>query len=85
MSYRFSRQATLALYSSYRLLYGRERVLLSHVIERLNHVVDLDDLKIWVQVLQDRAEYFQRAMAIKNLAIAQHKERLRYARIRSGA
>ena len=87
MSYRLSRQASLASYSPYQLLYGREPVLPSAVREKLNPVVDLDDPKIWAQVLQDRAEYFQRAMpmAMENLAIAQHRDRLRYARIRSGA
>ena len=87
MGYRFSRQASLASYSPYELLYGRELVLPSAVREKLNPVVDLDDPKIWAQVLQDWDEYFQRAMprVMENLAIAQHIDRLRYARIRSGA
>jgi hypothetical protein len=57
------------------------------VREKLDPVVDLDDPKVWAQVLQDRAEYFQRAMpmAMENLAIAQHRDTLRYARIRNGA
>jgi hypothetical protein len=40
--------------------------------EKLDHVIDLDDLGIWAKVLQDQAKYFQRAMpmAMENLAIA---------------
>ncbi len=87
MGYRFSRQASLASYSPYQLLYGREPILPSAVREKLDPVVDLDDPAVWAQVLQQRAEYFQRAMpmAMENLAIAQHRDTLRYARIRSGA
>jgi len=87
MGYRFSRQASLASYSPYQLLYGREPILPSAVREKLDPVVDLDDPKVWIQVLQERAEYFQRAMpmAMENLAIAQHRDKLRYARIKSGA
>jgi hypothetical protein len=57
------------------------------VREKLDPVVNLDDPGIWAEVLQDRAEYFQRAMpmAMENLAIAQHRDIVRYARIRSGA
>ena len=62
-------------------------MLPSAVREKLHHVVDLDDLEVWAQTLQDRAEYFRKAMpmALENLAISQHKDTLRYAHIRSGA
>lgn len=87
MGYRFSRQASLASYSPYQLLYGREPILPNSVREKLAPVVDLDDPDIWAQCLHDRAEFFKKAMpiAMENLSIAQHRDTLRYARIRSGA
>ena len=62
-------------------------MLPSAVREKLHPMVDLDDPEVWAQKLQDRAEYFRKAMpmALENLAIAQHRDTLRYARIRSGA
>ena len=53
----------------------------------MHNVVDLDDPKVWAQALQDRADYFRKAMpmALENLAIAQHRDMLCYARIRNGA
>jgi hypothetical protein len=87
MGYRFSRQASLTSYSPYQLLYGREPILPSPVREKLALVVNLDDPNVWAQCLHDRAEFFQKAMpmTIENLNIAQHRDTLRYARIRSGA
>ena len=87
MGYRFSRQASLLSFSPYQLLYNKELVLPSAVREKLHLVVDLDDPEVWAQILQDRAGYFQKAMpmASENLAIAQHRDTLCYARIRSGA
>ena len=87
MGYGFSRQVSLLSFSPYQLLYGREPVLPSVVREKLHPVVDLDDPEIWAETLQDWAEYFRKAMpmALENLAIAQHRDTLRYARIRSGA
>ena len=87
MGYRFSRQASLASFSPYQLLYGREPVLPNAVREKLAPIVDLDDPEVWAQTLQDRAEFFKRAMpmAMENLSIAQHRDTLRYARIRSGS
>ena len=87
MEYRFSMQASLSSFSPYQLLYDREPVLSSAVREKLHPVVDLDDPEVWAQTLQDQVEYFQKAMpmALENLAIAQHRDRLRYAHIRSGA
>ena len=77
----------MATYSPYELLYGREPILPSSVREKLASVVDLDDPDVWAQCLHDRAEFFKRAMAMamENLSIAQHRDTLRYARIRSGA
>jgi hypothetical protein len=49
-------------------------------------VVNLDDSEMWLKVCSQRAELFRRVMpaAFKNLAIAQHKDTLRYAIIRGG-
>ena len=58
MEYRFNQRASLASYSPYQILYGRESVLPLAEREKLNHVVDLDDPKIWAQLQQDWAEYF---------------------------
>ena len=55
MGYRFSRQASLASYSPYQLLYGREPILPSSVREKLAPVVNLDDPDVWAQCLHDRA------------------------------
>ena len=53
MGYRFSRQASLAAFSPYQLLYGREPILPSSVREKLAPVVDLDDPDMWAQCLRD--------------------------------
>ena len=55
MGYRFSRHISLASYSSYQLLYGREPILPSSIREKLAPVVDLDDPNIWAECLQERA------------------------------
>ena len=49
-------------------------------------VVNLDDPDVWVKVCSERAQVFQRVMpmAFDNLAIAQHRDTLRYATIRGG-
>lgn len=82
MGYQFRRQASLASYSPYQLLYGREPILPSSIRQKLAPIVDLDDPDVWAQCLHDRAKFFQRAMP---MAIAQHRDTLRYARIHSGA
>ena len=74
-------------YRRYRLLYRKEPILSSSVRENLTPVVDLDDPDVWAQCLYDRAEFFKKAMpmAMENLSIAQHRDTLRYACVRSGA
>jgi hypothetical protein len=49
-------------------------------------VVDLDDPKTWARVVEERARLFEREMpiAFQNLAIAQHRDTLRYMRTRAG-
>jgi hypothetical protein len=87
MGYQFSKQASLVAFCLYQFLYGRKPILPNSVREKLAQVVDLDDPDIWAQCLRDRAEFFKRAMsmAMENLSIAQHRDTLRYTRIRSGA
>jgi hypothetical protein len=86
MGYRFSKQASLATFSPYFLLYGREPVLPTSIRHDTQPVVDMDDPDMWVEVCSRRATLFQRIMpmAFDNLAIAQHRDTLRYATIRGG-
>lgn len=53
MDYCFNQQASLACYSLYQPLYGREPIMTSAVREKLSFVADLDDPKIWIQVLEN--------------------------------
>jgi hypothetical protein len=87
MDYCLSQQAFLTSYSFYQLSYGKQPILLLAVKKNLDLVVDLDDPNIWTQVLKDRAKHFQRAMpmAMENLAIAQHRDILRFIQMRSRA
>ncbi|CAM6122949.1 unnamed protein product [Calypogeia fissa] len=86
MGYRFNRQASLASFSSYFLLFGRDPDLLAAICREVVEAVNLDDSMVWVRVCSQRAELFQRVMpaAFENLAIAQHRNTLRYATIRGG-
>jgi len=51
-----------------------------------SEAVNLDDPEMWLRVYSQRAEVFRRVMLVvfENLAIAQHKDTLRYAIIRGG-
>lgn len=44
MGYQFSIHSSLASYHSYQLLYGRKQILPSAINEKLNFILDLDDL-----------------------------------------
>jgi hypothetical protein len=67
--------------------YGHELINSSSIRKKQAHVVHLDDPNIWAECLQNQDQFFKRTMpiAIKNLSIAQHHEKLRYARICTGA
>ncbi|OAE21640.1 hypothetical protein AXG93_2619s1080 [Marchantia polymorpha subsp. ruderalis] len=84
MGYRFSRQASLASFSPYFLLYGRDPDLPTAIRRDSSEVVSLDDPNMWVRVCSQRVVLFRRVMpaAFENLAIAQHNDTLRYATIR---
>jgi hypothetical protein len=86
MGYRMSRQASLAGYLPYFLLFGGWPIVRAKVRDVLAAVVDLDDPQVWGRVVEDRAQLFKREMpiAFNNLAIAQHRDVLCYTHRRSG-
>ncbi|CAM6086019.1 unnamed protein product [Calypogeia fissa] len=86
MGYRFSCQASMASFSPYFLLFGRDPDLPAAIRREVVEAVNLDDPAVWVRVCSQRAELFKRVMpaAFENLAIAQHRDTLRYATIRGG-
>jgi hypothetical protein len=53
----------------------------------MDQVVDLDSPTTWAKVIAERAALFKRVMptAMENLAIAQHRNTLRYAHTRGGS
>jgi hypothetical protein len=81
MGYRMSRQNSLADYSPYFLLFGRWPIIGTAIRKVYSNVADLDDPKTWAWVVEERARVFEKKMpiAFNNLAIAQHKDTLRYA------
>jgi hypothetical protein len=86
MGYRFSCQASLASFSHYFLLYDRNPDLPTTIHRESNEVVNLDDSEMWLKVCFQHAKLFRRVMsaAFENLAIAQHRDTLRYAIIWGG-
>jgi hypothetical protein len=56
------------------------------VKEMLDKTVNLDNPGVWKKVIEHRAEVLKRVMpmAFDNLRIAQHRDTLRYAKIRGG-
>jgi len=80
MEYRFSRQASLASFSPYFLLYGRNLDLPTTICCDFSEVVNLDDLEMWLRVCSQRAELFRKIMptTFENLAIIQHRDTLWY-------
>jgi hypothetical protein len=86
MGYQFSRQTSLASFSPYFLLYGQNPDLPTTIHRESNEVVNLDDPEMWFRVCSQRVELFRKVMlvAFENLAIAQHRDTLRYAIIRGG-
>jgi len=86
MGYQFSHQASLASFSPYFLLYGRDPDLPTTIRCESSEVVNLDDSEMWLRVCSQRVELFQRVTptTFKNLAIVQHRDTLRYAIIWGG-
>jgi len=73
-------------FSPYFLLYNRDPNLPTTIRHESSEVVNLDDPEMWLRVCSQHAELFRRVMptAFENLAIAQHRDTLRYAIIRGG-
>jgi hypothetical protein len=59
MGYRFSRQASLASFSPYFLLYGQDPDLPIISRHESSEVVNLDDSKMWLKVCYQRGELFR--------------------------
>jgi len=76
----------LASFSPYFLLYGQDPNLPTIIRRESSEVVNLDDSEMWLKVCFQRAELFRRVMPVtfENLAIAQHRDTLRYAIIWGG-
>jgi hypothetical protein len=87
MGYNFSAQASLAGFSPYQLLFGREPVVPGAIKVALDEALDLDQPERLEALVAQRGVLFQRwmPMAMGNLEIAQHRDTLRYAKTRSGA
>lgn len=88
LGYRESCQAALGSYSPYYLLFGRNAVLPNIVQHEFQEVLDWDtDVSACFRALTARGKLFQRVlpMAMNNLAIAQHRDQLRYAFTRGGS
>jgi len=87
MGYRMSKHASLSHFTPYFLLFGRHPILPSSIASEMNQVVDLDSVSTWAKVISERAALFKRVMpmAMENLAIAQHRDTLRYAHTRGGS
>jgi hypothetical protein len=85
MGYRMSRQRSLGGYSPYFLLFGRWPIVGASVRDVLQKVVDLDSPAEWARLINERAKIFEKHMpiAFNNLAVAQHRDMLRYTKTRS--
>jgi hypothetical protein len=85
LGYRCSRQAATGL-SPYQLLYGTTPVIPPAIKERLEYPIDLKDTDQAALYLLDRAKLLQQncTIAMQNLQIAQHRDKLKYSHVRSG-
>ena len=86
MGYRATKHASLLNYSPYFLLFGREPLFTPRVRAQMEPPLDLDHEDTWFQTILRRSRIFESVMpvAMNNLAIAQHRDTLRYAHTRSG-
>ena len=89
MGYRMSTHESLAHFSPYNLLFGRQPLLGRSVSNRLRKSpkLDLHDEAAWVAGVTARVEAFKRdlPMAMRNPAVALARDRLRYAYNRGGS
>jgi hypothetical protein len=81
IGYRMSRQNSLVGYSPHFLLFGRWPIIGTAIKKVYSRVVDLDNPQTRAKVVEERARLFEKEMpiAFNNLAIAQHRDTLRYA------
>ena len=76
-------------YTPFQLMYSADCITPPNIKERFQMPIDFDNLPAdeLAASLQDRADAMQRscAMVHTNLLVAQHRDSLRYARLRSGS
>lgn len=88
LGYRVSVQAALVRFSPYFILFGRHPVIPSVAKDTISVEVNwTSDVEECLQQIENQGKLFQRIlpMAMQNLAIAQHRDQLRYAHIRGGS
>ena len=87
MGYCMSTHESLAHFSPYYLFFGRLPLRSVSNKLRKSTKLDLDDDTAWIVGVTARAEAFKRElpMAMRNVAVAQAGDRLRYAHTRGGS
>ena len=85
LGYRTSKQASTGL-SPYQMLYGTEPVIPPAVREHFEGSLDLVDQEEAARYVLQRAALLKQhcAIAMQNLRVAQHRDQLRYEKVRSG-
>ena len=85
MGYRCTPQESSKV-SPYLVLFGCEPVIPPSIVERMSEPLDFDDPDIAAASITQRAKACEEACIIvgRNLLVAQHRDQLRYARLRSG-
>jgi hypothetical protein len=86
LAYRASPQASTGM-SPYQMLFAVEPTVPPNIKQRVSEPIDMDDAAGTSQELARRASLMERSClaAGHNLMIAQHRDTLRYAKLRSGA
>lgn len=86
LGYNCSAQASTK-FSPYQIMHGQLPTLPARLRPRLEQAIDFDDPRVAERELLERGKLVQELciMAGQNLAIAQHRDTLRYAQVRSGA
>ena len=86
LGYNCSVQASTK-FSPYQILHGQAPTLPMRLRPRMDQPIDLDDPRMAERELVERAKLIRDMciMAGENLAIAQHRDTLRYAHVRGGA
>ena len=84
-----STHESLAHFSPYYLLFGRQPLLGWSVSKRLRELpqLNMDDEAAWVAGVTARAEAFKRElpMTMRKMSVAQARDRLRYAYTKGGS